>query len=133
MRSEFSIHVKHIYLIHTVLQCSLNQWWKKYLFFSVCVYVYRSLKAKRDAYVSRLNGIYRNNLDKVPSFFLCYTLVTIFTLKTFKITDIIFHRPKSNLFKVWPGSQMTQNRLWRSKVESIPRHTSLQPPEGSLW
>lgn len=33
---------------------------------------YRTLKAKRDAYVSHLNRIYRNNLDKVHFFLFLY-------------------------------------------------------------
>lgn len=58
---------------------------KIYLFLSVCVYVYRSLKAKRDAYVSRLNGIYRNNLDKVPSFFYVILLLQFLLWKHLKL------------------------------------------------
>lgn len=38
------------------------------------VCVHRTLKAKRDAYVSHLNRIYRNNLDKVISRKLLFVL-----------------------------------------------------------
>lgn len=44
----------------------------QFVIFLLCVC--RALKAKRDAYVSRLNQIYRNNLDKVTFFISDITL-----------------------------------------------------------
>lgn len=59
---------KMIIVTHFTFQC-LNV--PAPLLYLILPCVYRTLKAKRDAYVGHLNRIYRNNLDRV-SFFLFF-------------------------------------------------------------
>lgn len=41
----------------------------------VCLFSYRTIKSKRDAYVKRLNNIYQSNLDKVrPSLYVSFVV-----------------------------------------------------------
>lgn len=108
-----------------------------------CLYVimffnYRTLKAKRDAYVSHLNRIYRNNLDKVNLFLLLDYMIALILLGSeiiyclFTVCSIcIFLRLKSRLFKVMPGLQMTLNQVLRLTVKSTPHLTSSLPLEDS--
>lgn len=101
---------------------------------------YRSLKAKRDAYISHLNRIYRNNLDKVNPLLLSDTSISrvfldsLTKLSCFFLTisfTCTFLRLKSRPFKVMPGLPMTLNPLLRLTVKNTARLTSSSPLEGS--
>lgn len=111
--------------------------------------VCRTLKAKRDAYVSHLNRIYRNNLDKVSvlicfysfdvcpdhtSIFVdnCHNMLIIFCLEDLLPIICFYVRLKSKPFKVMPGLLTTLNPPWRWAGKSTQRLTSSSPLEGSL-
>lgn len=99
---------------------------------------HRTLKAKRDAYISHLNRIYRNNLDKVNLFLFLDHIISRMFLGS-EIISCLFNvcfictllRLKSWPFKVMPGLQMTLNQVLRLTVKSTPHLTSSSPPEGS--